>query len=84
MTVTYVECAVAIDVVLVIGVIVDGNLGISLAIQELTDKRSSLFKVSLAINRRVVCAGKSSRELASVRVMVAPGTWPAGAGGEII
>lgn len=81
---TNIECAVSEDVVLEVGVIVDCGLIVALIGQELPHERSGLFKISLTIGGRVVCAWKSCNEFVGVRVMVGPRTWPACSGGEII
>ena len=75
-----VESAVSEYMVLIVGVVVDRNLRVALALQELRDNVEALLEVALTISRRMVRAGKAGFQLGSVGLVVGPALGEAGGG----
>ena len=69
--------------VLVVRVIVDRDLLVALALQQLRNNSLRLLKVPLAVGRGVVGAGKSRYESVRERLVVRPGTRPASGSREV-
>ena len=75
-----VESTVSEYMVLVVGVVVDCNLGVALTLQELRDDVEALLEVALTVSRRMVRAGKAGFQLGRVGLVVGPALREAGGG----
>ena len=80
---TYVEGTEAESMVFEIGVVIDRDLRVALALQQLRDNSLRLLEVPLAVGRGVVGAGKSCYKSVRERLVVRPGTRPASGSREV-
>ena len=69
--------------VLVVGIVVDGDVAVALSAEKLGDESGGFLEVAFAICGGMVCARESLLQLVGVRCVIAPTARPAVRGTEI-